>query len=84
MWWRIGLLVLILDASTANAQDVFTETQTSGLFSGNDFFVAVISGVILAIAFELLLTNLSAAAGLTALEGAIEEEGPGKAKFTGR
>jgi hypothetical protein len=79
MWWRIGVLVLILGASTANAQDVFTETQPSGLFSSNDFFVAVISGVILAIAFELLLTNLSAAAGLTALEGAIEEEGPGKA-----
>jgi hypothetical protein len=79
MWWRIGVLVLILGASTANAQDVFTETQPSGLFSGNDFFVAVISGTILALAFELLLTNLSAAAGLTALEGAIEEEGPGKA-----
>lgn len=41
MWWRIGVLVLILGASTANAQDVFPETQPSALFSGNEFFVAV-------------------------------------------
>ncbi|MEA5575087.1 MFS transporter [Anabaena sp. UHCC 0451] len=41
--------------------------QTSVLTSGPRFFVALISGVILAFAFQLVLTNLSIAAGISYL-----------------
>jgi hypothetical protein len=35
------------------------------LYSGPQFFIALIAGVVLACAFQLLLTNLSVAAGLS-------------------
>ncbi|MEH2381930.1 MAG: MFS transporter [Nostoc sp.] len=44
-----------------------TPTQASALISGPRFFVALISGVILAFAFQLVLTNLSLAAGISYL-----------------
>ncbi|MEA5623835.1 MFS transporter [Nostoc sp. UHCC 0251] len=44
-----------------------TPAQTSVLTSGPRFFVALISGVILAFAFQLVLTNLSLAAGISYL-----------------
>ncbi|MBD2530411.1 MFS transporter [Nostoc flagelliforme FACHB-838] len=44
-----------------------TPPQASGLVSGPRFFVALISGVILAFAFQLVLTNLSLAAGISYL-----------------
>ncbi|MGV0105193.1 MFS transporter [Nostoc sp. DSM 114160] len=44
-----------------------TPEQASVLFSGPRFFVALISGVILAFAFQLVLTNLSLAAGISYL-----------------
>ncbi|MEA5513117.1 MFS transporter [Nodularia sp. UHCC 0506] len=44
-----------------------TPAQASVLNSGPRFFVALISGVILAFAFQLLLTNLSVAAGISYL-----------------
>ena len=40
---------------------------TSVVFSGPQFFIALISGVLLAFAFQLLLTNLSVAAGISYL-----------------
>ncbi|WGV25243.1 MFS transporter [Halotia branconii] len=42
-----------------------TPAQASVLTSGPRFFVALISGVILAFAFQLVLTNLSVAAGIS-------------------
>ncbi|MBE9034712.1 MFS transporter [aff. Roholtiella sp. LEGE 12411] len=45
----------------------FTPAQASVLTSGPRFFVALISGVILAFAFQLVLTNLSVAAGISYL-----------------
>jgi uncharacterized protein YfkK (UPF0435 family) len=44
-----------------------TPEQASVLISGPRFFVALISGVILAFAFQLVLTNLSVAAGISYL-----------------
>ncbi|MFM7366977.1 MAG: hypothetical protein ACKO2Z_04045, partial [Sphaerospermopsis kisseleviana] len=44
-----------------------TPAQASILTSGPRFFVALISGVILAFAFQLVLTNLSIAAGISYL-----------------
>ncbi|MEH1769713.1 MAG: MFS transporter [Nostoc sp.] len=44
-----------------------TPAQASVLISGPRFFVALISGVILAFAFQLVLTNLSLAAGISYL-----------------
>ncbi|MBE9205519.1 MFS transporter [Nostoc sp. LEGE 06077] len=44
-----------------------TPAQASVLTSGPRFFVALISGVILAFAFQLVLTNLSVAAGISYL-----------------
>jgi uncharacterized protein YfkK (UPF0435 family) len=41
--------------------------QTSVLFSGPQFFVALISGILLAFAIQLVLTNLSVAAGISIL-----------------
>lgn len=42
-----------------------TPEQSSVLFSGPQFFAALVSGVLLAFGFQLLLTNLSVAAGIS-------------------
>jgi nucleoid DNA-binding protein len=42
-----------------------TAEDAALLYSGPQFFIALIAGVVLACAFQLLLTNLSVAAGLT-------------------
>ncbi len=42
-----------------------TPEQSSVLFSGPQFFTALVSGVLLAFGFQLLLTNLSVAAGIS-------------------
>lgn len=44
---------------------VNTPEEAALVFSGPRFFVALISGVVLAFAFQLLLTNLSVAAGIS-------------------
>lgn len=46
-----------------------TPETTSVLFEGPQFFVALIAGVVLAFGFQLLLTNLSVATGISALGG---------------
>ncbi|HEY9849870.1 MAG TPA: MFS transporter [Leptolyngbyaceae cyanobacterium] len=46
---------------------VAAPAQASVIFSGPQFFVALISGLVLAFAFQLLLTNLSVAAGISYL-----------------
>ncbi|MFM2064560.1 MAG: hypothetical protein RLZZ507_4231 [Cyanobacteriota bacterium] len=58
LWWMAQIPV--------NAPNV-TPAQASVLTSGPRFFVALISGVILAFAFQLVLTNLSIAAGISYL-----------------
>ncbi len=58
----VWLLQVPLDATT----DI-TPAQASVVNSGPRFFVALISGIILAFAFQLVLTNLSVAAGISYL-----------------
>lgn len=47
--------------------DLVTPEATSVIFSGPQFFIALVSGVLLAFAFQLALTNLSVAAGISYL-----------------
>ena len=58
--------LLWLAQASADPSNV-TPAQASVLTSGPRFFVALISGVILAFAFQLVLTNLSLAAGISYL-----------------
>ncbi|MEH2196265.1 MAG: MFS transporter [Nostoc sp.] len=58
---------LLWVAQTSVDTSNITPAQASVLTSGPRFFVALISGVILAFAFQLVLTNLSLAAGISYL-----------------
>jgi hypothetical protein len=58
---------LLWVAQTSGDASNITPAQASVLTSGPRFFVALISGVILAFAFQLVLTNLSLAAGISYL-----------------
>ncbi|MBD2111478.1 MULTISPECIES: YrzE family protein [Cyanophyceae] len=62
---HIGLNLLSGPLAQVVAPGVTTPEEASLIFSGPQFFIALLSGVILAFGFQLLLTNLSVAAGLT-------------------
>ncbi|WP_413174049.1 MFS transporter [Anabaena azotica] len=47
--------------------EVLTPVQTSLVFSSPRFFLALLSGIVMALAFQLLFTNLSVAAGISAI-----------------
>ncbi len=49
------------------AQEVVTPEEASLIFSGPQFFVALLAGLVMAFAFQLLLTNFSVAVGISAL-----------------
>ncbi|MGF1676451.1 MAG: MFS transporter, partial [Rivularia sp. (in: cyanobacteria)] len=53
----------------APTQGYVTPQEASLIFSGPQFLVALISGIVMAIAFQLLLTNLSIAVGISSLGG---------------
>ncbi|WP_442944933.1 MFS transporter [Nostoc sp.] len=61
-WLPFGLLPITL------AQDVLTPEEASVLFSGPKFLVALVAGVLMAFAFQLLLTNFSVAVGISSWE----------------
>ncbi len=67
-WRKTSILfVFMLICTVVSAQgQVPLELEVGGLFASGDFFVAIIGGIVLAFAFQLLLTNLSAAIGLNA------------------
>ncbi|MDX2096678.1 MAG: MFS transporter [Leptolyngbyaceae cyanobacterium bins.59] len=73
MFHSIEIGTLISGVGTLLAQtpldptDVTTPEEAALVFSGPKFFVALISGVVLAIATQLVLTNLSIAAGISYL-----------------
>jgi hypothetical protein len=50
-----------------SATDINSAEQAALVFSGPKFFTALLSGVLLAFGFQLLLTNLSVAAGISYL-----------------
>ena len=63
---NLGLYNLpFLVAQTPTEQSIQTVEDTALLYSGPQFFIALIAGLVLACAFQLLLTNLSVAAGLS-------------------
>lgn len=74
-------ILFMAAAAIANAQPVII-TETGSAQAGPNFFFAVIVGLILAIAFEMLLTHLSIATGIT-MVGPLDEpseEAGGKAE----
>ena len=62
---HIGLNIVSGFLAQVVSPEVTTPEEASLIFSGPQFFIALLSGVILAFGFHLLLTNLSVAAGLT-------------------
>ena len=61
-WLSLGL------AQITVAQEVLTPEEASVLFSGPKFLVALLAGVLMAFAFQLLLTNFSVAVGISSWE----------------
>ncbi|MBD2559237.1 MULTISPECIES: MFS transporter [Nostoc] len=61
-WQPLGLAPITL------AQEVLTPEETSVLFSGPKFLVALVAGVVMAFAFQLLFTNFSVAVGISSWE----------------
>jgi nucleoid DNA-binding protein len=57
----------VLPLAQITVPQVTTPEAASVLFSGPRFFIALISGILLAFAIQLLLTNLSVAAGISYL-----------------
>lgn len=60
-WLSFGLAPII-------AQEALTPEEASVLFSGPKFLVALLAGVLMAFAFQLLLTNFSLAVGISSWE----------------
>ncbi|MDP2314316.1 MAG: hypothetical protein Q8P41_15545 [Pseudomonadota bacterium] len=72
----VGLLsVAPALVNRAQAQDplVLTPQEATGLMSGPNFWLAILAGLVLAVGFQFLLTNLSFAAGVSALRIGPEE-----------
>jgi hypothetical protein len=64
LWWtQLGLTPIPI------AQEVVTPEEASLVFSGPQFLVALLAGVMMAFAFQLLLTNFSVAFGISSLGG---------------
>lgn len=75
----ICMLAMVLCCGAAQAQDVAVvvpEAEPAPAALGPSFFAALVAGVILAVAFQLVLTHLSLAAGVSAVD--MEEIGKGK------
>jgi hypothetical protein len=64
-WPQIELAPLTL--AQALAQAIVTPEEASVLFSGPKIFVALLAGVLMAFAFQLLFTNFSVAVGISSL-----------------
>ncbi|MEH2324814.1 MAG: MFS transporter [Nostoc sp.] len=60
-WLSFGLAPII-------AKEALTPEEASVLFSGPKFLVALVAGVLMAFAFQLLLTNFSVAVGISSWE----------------
>ncbi|ARV60930.1 hypothetical protein BZZ01_21985 [Nostocales cyanobacterium HT-58-2] len=66
---------------TTLAQAIVTPEEASVLFSGPKIFVALLSGLLMAFAFQLLLTNFSVALGISYLD--TDSESPIKSETLG-
>lgn len=64
----LGLLKWVMPlAQLPDSAELETPEAASVLFSGPQFFIALVSGILLAFAIQLLLTNFSVAAGISVL-----------------
>lgn len=72
MFQGVGLIVRFDSLDVWLAQ--VTPAEASLVLSGPRFFIALISGVVLAFAFQLLLTNLSVALGISILGGSSDSD----------
>ena len=50
-------------------EEILTPEEAAAVFSGPQFLVALLAGVVMAFAFQLLLTNFTVALGISALGG---------------
>ncbi|QYO65013.1 hypothetical protein [Leptolyngbya sp. 7M] len=67
--WSARLAQVTAPGLGAPGPVIGTPEAASVLFSGPQFFIALVSGILLAFAIQLLLTNLSVAAGISLLGG---------------
>ncbi|WNZ25256.1 MFS transporter [Leptolyngbya sp. NK1-12] len=67
--WGARLAQVTTPGIGAPGPAIGTPEAASVLFSGPQFFIALVSGILLAFAIQLLLTNLSVAAGISFLGG---------------
>ncbi len=62
-----GMYGLLLAQAPVVNPRITTPEEAALIFSGPQFFIALISGLVLAFGFQLLLTNLSVAVGISAI-----------------
>ncbi len=68
-WLPLGV------TSTSGIPDVISPERVSVVFSSPKFFVAFLAGTLMALAFQLLLTNFSVAAGISSWEIDADDDG---------
>lgn len=76
-----GIMAQIADPNS-NIENIERVEQASLMFSGPQFFTALVSGVVLAFAVQLLLTNLGVAAGISSLGNSSDHDDPDDHKPT--
>lgn len=64
-----GKMMLLAQILVETEPDIEAAEQASFVFSGPQFFAALIAGIVLAFAFQLLFTNLGVALGISLLGG---------------
>ncbi|MGF1497013.1 MAG: MFS transporter [Elainellaceae cyanobacterium] len=69
MSWEVATSGVSLLSQVIVEPDLSSVEDASFVFSGPQFFIALIAGVVLAFAFQFLLTNLGVAAGISAMGG---------------
>jgi len=72
--WEIAEIIRQFDLANLGIAQIITEEiltpeAATAVFSGSQFLVALLAGVVMAFAFQLLLTNFSVALGISALGG---------------
>jgi hypothetical protein len=65
LWYGLQGQDLSFWLAQLSGPGVNTPEEAALIFSGPQFFIALISGLVLAFGFQLLLTNLSVAAGIS-------------------
>lgn len=65
------------------AEEVIIPEEASLIFSGPQFLVALVAGVLMAFAFQLLLTNFSVALGISAVGGSDSDDSDNESETIG-